>query len=127
MSNGHSGIVFRVFCKKNSTGRERLAPIDWHNWHVFASLMAITNADATIRKKMSECTHIPCKLQGLGRTDAFSLRLPLCNSHKIEVLIKQNYWMKIYVLNTLNVVSAEKEITACEITKHLRTLGLLQS
>ena len=41
--------------------------------------------------------------------------------------MKQNYWMKIYVLNTLNVVSAEKEITACEITKHLRTLGLLQS
>ena len=38
MSNGHSRTVFRVLCKKISTGREKLAPIDWHDWHVFATL-----------------------------------------------------------------------------------------
>ena len=38
MSNGHSGTVFCVLCKKISTGREKLAPIDWHDWHVFATL-----------------------------------------------------------------------------------------
>ena len=38
MSNGRSGTVFRVLCKKISTGQEKLAPIDWHDWHVFATL-----------------------------------------------------------------------------------------
>ena len=39
MSIGHSGTVFCVLCKKISTGREKLAPIDWHYWHVFATLL----------------------------------------------------------------------------------------
>ena len=38
MSNGHSGTVFRVLCQKLSTDLEKLAPIDWHDWHVFATL-----------------------------------------------------------------------------------------
>ena len=39
MSNGHSGIVFRVLCPKISTVREKLAPAGWHGWHVFATLV----------------------------------------------------------------------------------------
>ena len=27
-------------CQKFSTGREKLALIDWHDWHVFATLSA---------------------------------------------------------------------------------------
>jgi len=41
MSNGHSGTVFRVLCNKISTGRGKLAPIDWHDWHVFATLCGL--------------------------------------------------------------------------------------
>ena len=33
------GQFFRVLCKKISTGREKLAPIDWHDWHAFATLL----------------------------------------------------------------------------------------
>ena len=40
MPVAHSGTVFRVLCKKISTGQEKLAPIDWHDWHVFATLLA---------------------------------------------------------------------------------------
>ena len=36
------GQFFACFVKKISTGREKLAPIDWHDWHdwhVFATLL----------------------------------------------------------------------------------------
>ena len=38
MSNRHSGTVFRVLYKKISTGQEKIALIDRHDWHVFATL-----------------------------------------------------------------------------------------
>ena len=41
MSNGHSETVFCVLCKKISTGWGNLAPIDWHYWHVFATLVMV--------------------------------------------------------------------------------------
>ena len=38
MSNGHNRTVFCVLRKKISTGWEKLAPIDWQDWHVLATL-----------------------------------------------------------------------------------------
>ena len=32
--------VLPALCPKISTGREKLAPVDWHGWHVFATLKA---------------------------------------------------------------------------------------
>ena len=37
--------------KKNSPGREKLAPIDWHDWHVFATLIMHYLAELMSEKK----------------------------------------------------------------------------
>ena len=34
-----------MLCKQISTGREKLAPIDWHYWHVFATLVHTSKDD----------------------------------------------------------------------------------
>ena len=55
----------------------------------------------------------------------FLWECPLHKSHKIKIF----YQLVKRVFKTRNLVllAAEKEITVCEITKHLRTLGLVQS
>ena len=39
ISHGHNSTVFHVLFPKISTGQKKLAPIGWHGWHVFATLI----------------------------------------------------------------------------------------
>ena len=93
MSNGPSGTVFRVLCKKISTGQEKLALIDWHDWHVFATLVNDTRkvcsntATLPLSLSLADCSKhdslvsrdasaVPWSLCSLPNAKAWSLHFP---------------------------------------------------